>query len=167
MTEIAQTYLGNINDNSDLAELVKIETYLEVFLQESDRNKGRIHAHTIDGVAVGIIKSRDRSLESGDLFKTNSGQLVLIQLQAQKLMVLDLSSLEGKFCQTKLVSLGHTLGNHHYPIVIHNQKIYIQLITDKLILEKLIKDLNIIGLQITYEMHSFNHKITFISHNHH
>ncbi|MGB5712804.1 MAG: urease accessory protein UreE [Waterburya sp.] len=164
MTEIAQTYLGNINDNSDLAELVKIESYLEVTLQESDRNKGRIHAHTLAGVAVGIIKSRDRSLQSGDLFKTDSGKLILIQLQEKEVMVLDLSSLENHISATKLVNLGHVLGNYHYPTMIHNQKIYIQLVTDKLILEKLIKDLNIPELQISYEMQSLNHNITFASH---
>lgn len=167
MTEIAQTYMGNINDNADLAELAKIETCLEVTLQESDRHKGRIHAHTIDDIAIGIIKSRDRSLTSGDLFKTNSGQLLLIQLQEQELMVLDLSALEDNISAATLVHLGHTLGNHHYPIMIHNQQIYIQLSTDKIILEKLIKDLNISDLKIRYEMQSFNHDLTFLAHNHH
>ena len=167
MTQIAQTYLGNINDNSDLAELVKIETGLEITLQESDRHKGRIHAHTIDGIAIGIIKSRDRSLTSGDLFKTNSGQLVLIQLQEQELMVLDLSTLEDNISATTLVNLGHILGNHHYPILIQDKKIYIQLTTDKLILEKLIKELNITNLHIKYEMQSFNHNLIFSPHNHH
>jgi len=167
MTEIAQTYIGNINDNADLAELVRIENCLEITLQESDRQKGRIHSHTVDGVAVGIIKSRDRSLESGDLFKTNSSQLVLIKLEEQELMVLDFSTLESNICATKLVNLGHVLGNHHYPIMIHEQKIYIQLITDKLTLEKLIKDLNISSLEINYEMQSFNHEIVFESHDYH
>ena len=165
-SEIAKTYMGNINHNSDLAKLVKIETCLKVTLQESDRHKGRIHAHTDSNVAVGIIKSRDRSLQSGDLFKTESGKLVLINLQEQELMVLDLSSLESNISATKLVSLGHILGNHHCPMMVDNQKIYIQLATDKLILEKLIKDLNISSLQINYEVCYFSQNITFESHEH-
>lgn len=167
MTEIAQTYMGNINHNSDLAKLVKIETCLAVTLQESDRHKGRIHAHTDSNVAIGIIKSRDRSLQSGDLFKTNSGKLVLINLQEPELMVLDLSSLKSNISATKLVNLGHVLGNHHYPMMVRGQKIYIQLATDKLILEKLIKDLNIPSLQISYIINCFNHNVKFSSHNHH
>ena len=167
MVEIAQTYMGNINHNSDLAKLVQIEICLEVTLQESDRHKGRIHAHTDSGMAVGIIKSRDRSLQSGDLFKTNSGKLVLINLQEQELMVLDLSSLESDTSATKLVNLGHVLGNHHCPMMVRGQKIYIQLATDKFILEKLIKDLNIPSLQINYEVYSSTQNITFESHNHH
>ena len=149
--EIAQTYVGNINHDSDLATLVKIETCLTVTLQESDRHKGRIHAHTDSNVELGIIKSRDHSLQSGDLFKTDSGKLVLINLQESELMVLDLSSLESNISATKLVNLGHVLGNYHCPIIVREQKIYIHLATDKLILEKLIKDLNIPSLQISYE----------------
>ena len=166
MTEIAQTYMGNINHNSDLAKLVKIETCLKVTLQQSDRHKGRIHAHTDSNVAIGIIKSRDRSLQSGDLFKTESGKLILINLQEEELMVLDLSSLESNISATKLVNLGHVLGNHHCPMMVREQKIYIQLATDKLILEKLIKDLDILGLQINYEVYSSSQNITFESHDH-
>ncbi len=167
MTEIAQIYLGNINHNSDLAKLVKLETCLEVTLEESDRHKGRIHTHTDSNVAIGIIKSRDHSLQSGDLFKTDSGKLVLINLQEQELMVLDLSSLESNISATKLVNLGHVLGNHHCPMIVRGQKIYIQLATDKLILEKLIKDLNIPSLQINYEVYSSTQNIIFEAHNHH
>ena len=92
MTEVAQVYLGNINNNSNLSKLVK-KTCLEVTLNQSDRHKGRIYARANSGMDIGIIKSRDRALQSGDVFKTDSGKLLLIHLQQQKLLVLDLSQL--------------------------------------------------------------------------
>lgn len=166
MIEVAQTYLGNINHNSQLNELIKQERYLKVLLQQSDRNKGRIHAHSTCGVTVGIIKSRDRSLENGDLFRSDCDQLILIQLQASELMILDLASLKN-INAVQLVSLGHVLGNHHYPITIHDQKIYIQLTTDKLILEKLIHDLAIADLQISYNDSLPDPELAFMTHQHH
>ena len=79
MTEVAETYLGNVNSNSELALITS--DCLKINLQFSDRYKGRIHTYTNSNLAVGIIKSRDRALQSGDLFKTNSGKFVLIHLQ--------------------------------------------------------------------------------------
>ena len=166
MTEIAQIYLGNINDNSDLSELVKHETCLEVFLTESDRHKGRIHTHTDTGIAIGIIKSRDRALQSGDLFQTESGDLILVHLQERELMVLSFSELVGDNVPVKLVHLGHILGNHHYPILVQDNKIYVQLVSDAIVLEKTIKDLHIAGLEINYEMRSPNKHLEFSAHNH-
>jgi urease accessory protein len=164
MTEVAKTYIGNINDNPDLVQLVATEACLEVTLTESDRAKGRIHAHTISGIAVGIIKDRDRSLRSGDLFKTDSAKTLLIHLQEQELLVLDLSFLDKNITQVKLVQLGHTLGNHHYPIMMQDNKIYVQIVTNKKIVEKLIKELDIPNLQIKYQTQSDNNNLLFSSH---
>ena len=166
MTEVAQIYLGNISDDPNLARMIAAESFLEVALQSSDRSKGRIHAHTNSDLAVGIIKSRDRALRTGDLFKTESDKLLLIKLQEQELLVLDFSAVEPDIYQAKLVQLGHALGNHHYPIMLQENKIYVQLITDKQIIEKLIGNLNIIGLQIKYKMQSEQKKIVFSSHSH-
>jgi urease accessory protein UreE len=44
------------------------------------------------------------------------------------------------------------LGNHHYPITIAEQKIYLQPGADIAILEQTIKQLQIPGLTINYEM---------------
>ena len=164
MTEIARVYLGNVNHDSDLSSLVK--NCLEVYLTQSDRHKGRIHAQTDSGEAVGIIKSRDRALQSGDVFRTDSGKLLLIHLQQQELLVLDLSLLKADILPAKLVHLGHVLGNHHYPITIQDNKIYVQLVTDKVTIEKLISSLNIPNLQINYQQQTGDRQLYFLSHNH-
>jgi urease accessory protein len=166
MTEIAKTYLGNIQNNLQLSEQLTSENCLEVHLDYSDRYKGRIHVHTDSGVAIGIIKSRDHPLQTGDLFQTDSEKLVLIRLQEPELLVLDLATIKSDISPVQLVNLGHALGNHHYPIAIKNNKIYVQLITNKSALEKLIKNLNIPNLQINYERVDQESKITFSSHSH-
>ncbi|MEL6912026.1 MAG: urease accessory protein UreE [Cyanobacteria bacterium J06643_13] len=166
MTEIAQLYLGNINDNSDLAQTIANKAYLEITLTPSDRQKGRIHAHTNSGIAIGIIKSRDLTLRSGDLWQTDSGRLVLTHVQQQELLVLDFSAVEQNIMPAKLVYLGHVLGNHHYPIKIIDNKVLVQLITDRLILEKLIIEINIKGLKIEYQTSAEDTAIAFFQHSH-
>lgn len=166
MTEVARTYLGNINNNPDLSELVTKETCLQVHLTESDRLKGRIHTQTTSGITIGIIKSRDHLLRAGDVFETQSHKLLLISLQEQEFLVLDFSRLESNILPKNLVCLGHILGNHHYPLAIKDDKIYIKLTTDKSIIEKMIQDLNIPGLQIRYEVKTTEENISFASHSH-
>ena len=163
-TEVAQKYLGNINQNLDLANLIETRSHLELSLSLSDRNKGRIHGYTDSGVAVGIIKDRDRPLRSGDLYRTDSDKLLLIELEEQELLVIDLATIDN-VSPHQLVQLGHVLGNHHYPIAIEGDRILVQLITDKLVLEQLIK-LSIPGLKISYQTKSANSEIAFSQHRH-
>ena len=165
VTEVAQIYLGNINHSSDLAKLIETKSYLELSLSPSDRNKGRIHGYTNYGVAVGIIKDRDRPLRSGDLYQTDSDKLLLIELQLQELLVIDLATIEN-LSPHQLVQLGHVLGNHHYPIAIEGDRILVQLATDKSVIEQLINNLNIPGLKISYQTKSANSKIMFSQHSH-
>lgn len=165
MTEIAQTYLGNINDNLDLAELLATETCLQVYLNYSDRSRGRIHAQTDAGITVGIIKSRDRSLRSGDLFKTNSQKLLLINLQEQELLILDFSATKTNYLPTHLVNIGYILGNHHCPIAIEEHKVYLH-IANNTVVKKAIEDLQIPGLKIYYEMSSIIPQTSHSTHQH-
>ncbi len=139
---------------------------MEITLQFSDRHKGRIHAYTDSNLAVGIIKSRDRALQYRDLFKTNSGKLVLIHLPEAELLVIDRSTLEANVAPAKLIHLGHVLGNHHYPIAIQDNQIYVQLVTNKTSIEKLLKDLNISGLKTSTRLPKGDRQIIFSSHEH-
>lgn len=164
MNEVAEIYLGNINNNSELAQTTS--DCLKINLPSSDRHKARIYACTDTNLAIGIIKSRDRPLQSGDLFRTKSGKLLLIHLQEPELLVIDLSTLDARVTHAKLVHLGHVLGNHHYPIAIQNQQIYVQLVTSKVIIEKLLKDLDISGLQISYQLPKSDRQISFSAHRH-
>ncbi len=168
--EIAPTYLGNLTEDTSIVQRIKIardrQQCLEVHLSQSDRAKGRIQAQSTSGVSVGIIKSRDWSLRQGDVFVTESGKLLLIYLQQQRLMVLSFTEPVTDRA-IELVHLGHALGNQHCPIVIRNQKIYLQPTGDTAIIEKIIRDFQIPGLKIEYESRSPEEHLNFSHHTHH
>ena len=169
MTEVAETYLGNITRDKLLAQRLnrarEATQLLEIRLQESDRQKGRISTRTNSGVAVGIIKSRDFKLQEGDVFATRQGNLVLIHLAAETLMVLNLSAPAKRDSAIKLVRLGHLLGNQHYPIKVEAGKIYVRLTTDRRVITKAIEELNLAGLTISWEQAA---EVTDMSqHSHH
>lgn len=168
--EIAQTYLGNLAEDTSLAQRVKsardLKQCLEVSLTQSDRAKGRIQARSTSGVTVGIIKSRDWSLRQGDVFVTESGSLLLIHLQEQRLIVLSFTEPVADLA-VELVHLGHVLGNQHCPIIIRGRKIYLQPTEDTDIIEATIKDFPIPGLKIDYELRSPEEHLHFSHHNHH
>ncbi len=169
MTLIAKKYLGNINRNPELAEIVnhakKANKCLEIELQKRDRAKGRILAKSLSGVSIGIIKNRELLLESGDILEAENGNLLLINLQQEKLMVLKFTN--SNHNALKLVQLGHLLGNNHYPIKIEDNKIYVRLVTNPKVIEKNIHELNIIGLEISYTNQSLHYDSEDISHHHH
>ena len=165
MTEIAETYLGNIHSNPELAKLAAEKNCLEISLSPSDRTKGRIYACTDSGMSVGIVKSRDRAIQTGDLFQTNSDKYVLIYLPPPELLVLDLASVDGS-SPVQLVQLGHILGNHHYPIMVQENKIYVELVTDKSVLEKLLDSIEIPQLKISYQIYTGEQPLVFSRHTH-
>ena len=168
MTEIAEKYLGNIAEDATLEQQLKIardtNRYLEVYLQETELVKGRILTKTTSGAEIGIIKSRDLVLRSGDVLETAIGNLLLVKLESEKLMVISFQQPLSNDYLMDLVSLGHILGNHHYPIRIDNNKIYVRLITNEKVVVKMIGELNIPGLKIDFETNTEQKKIY---HTHH
>lgn len=170
MTILAQTYCGNVNADTHLAVHVKqaqqTGVLLEVQLQERDRAKGRIHTHVTTGDAIGIIKGRDRALSEGDVFETDDGQLVLVHLNAQTVMVLSFAG-DANGQAIKLMHLGHTLGNHHWSIVVQDDRLYVEVAADPLVMEATVKSFAIPGLQIAYETKPADSALPFSSHAHH
>ncbi len=170
MTELAQTYLGNSLKDAALRKRVEQAWTsggcLEADLSQDDCLKSRIHAKSRDGTVIGIIKQRGWSLTEGDVFQTETGRLLLIHLQAQEIMVLSFST-EQTGHEVALVHLGHTLGNHHYPMIVDHNRIYIQLVADKAAIAATIQNFQIPGLCITYESRSFDRQLTFSKRDHH
>lgn len=169
MTELAHIYIGNWISNSGLAERVEQArtegNCLEVHLNQIDSLKGRIHTTSVSGEVVGIIKGRDWFLTEGDVFQTERGQLLIVHLEAQKMMVLSFTG-EAKH-EIELVHLGHTLGNHHWPIIVQGNKIYVQLAADIEVMEAMVRRFKIPNLCITYESRSSSNQLTFSKHSHH
>jgi urease accessory protein len=170
MIEVAETYLGNIDRDSLLAEKVaraqKSQRLMEVSLTQSDRNKGRISTQLKSGTNIGIVKSRNRQLQEGDVFQTDRDNLLLIHLNSETVMVLHFAEATTNHSAMKLVSLGHLLGNHHYPIKIEANKVYVRLTTDSKVLIQMIEKLAVTGLTISWEQVSVFREFSDREHHH-
>lgn len=171
MTEVAQVYLGNYLKDVDLKlkvdRAVVNQQCLEVSLSQDDNAKSRIYVQSNNGQTIGIIKDRHQVLSEGDVFETNNDQLLLIHLSAQPLIVLSFSTSQPGY-ELDLIHLGHTLGNHHYPIVVAEDKIYVQVVADRTVIEATIQNFKIPNLVIGYELRSSHQSIVFekASHQH-
>lgn len=165
-THLAQTYLGNQLQDPQLGQRLAAAAPMEVTLEPSDRVKGRIYAQTNQGETVGIIKERHWSLAEGDVFQTTGGQLLLIHLQPQSVMVLRLTQPASDH-GLALIHLGHTLGNHHWPILMEADKIYVQLAGDSTVIERTLQDFQIPGLAISYELRTSTQYLNFSGGHHH
>jgi urease accessory protein len=163
---LAQTYLGNLQQDAQLATQLTHTDYLEVKLAPSDCGKGRIYTQTTQGDPIGIMKDRQWILADGDVLQTTTGQLVVIHLQAQKVMVLRIDHTIAADHALALIHLGHTLGNHHWPILLEADKIYVQPSENSAMLEDTLQGFQIPGLTIDYEMRSPTHSLSFSHHQH-
>lgn len=137
----------------------------EVYLHPDNSSKGRIYACSTSGVAVGIIKERQVSLNSGDVFK-EQGQLLVVHIEAQKVLVISFTGEVGADRALELIHLGHVLGNHHYPILIEAGKIYVELVAPAEVIAATIKGFNIPGLCVSYESRASSQKLIFSPHSH-
>ena len=169
MTQIASTWLGNYNIDATLTRQIEQERIanncLEVYLHPDNNFKGRIYARSTSGVAVGIIKERDRVLNSGDVFRTETGLLLIVHIEAQKVIVISFTGEVGDHA-LELIHLGHVLGNHHYPIVLEAGKIYVELVSPLEVIIATIERFNIPSLCVSYEVRSPDQKLIFSLHSH-
>lgn len=167
--DCTQNFLGNCfaipELEHNLAKARSNHRLMEVELAQADQKKSRIYVKTKSGDAIGLLKQRDWQLTNGDVFQLEDERFLLIHLNAQPLMTLSLDT-DHAVDALKLIHLGHTLGNHHYPIVVTADKIYIQINKNTTTLESTIKTFDIPGLKIGYETRSPDQALTFASHQH-
>ncbi len=170
MTTLAEAYLGNqetdLTVQQQVAHARHVGNLLEVYLQPDDRAKGRIHAHSTTGVELGIMKSRNHALNAGDVFVTQSNQLLLIHLHTQTVMVLSFKG-DTTGHAIDLIYLGYVLGNHHWSILVENDRIYVEMVAETAVMEATVRTVNIPGLCIGYEVRSPTALLQFSSHSHH
>ncbi len=164
-----QNYLGNyfampkLQHNLERAR--SNHRLMEVELTQTDQKKSRIYTKTNAGNAIGLLKQRDKQLTDGDVFQLENDRFLLIHFKSQSLMTLSFDA-HHSVDVFKLIHLGHTLGNHHYPILVTDDKIYIQISENVATLESVIRSFDIAGLKIGYEMRSHDQTLTFTYHQH-
>ena len=165
--ERAEIYMGNVSESADLARRVlqarETGDCWEVEIKRSDRTKGRILTQTASGQSIGIIKERDFLLKDGDLLLSNSGHMVLVSIQQQRVMTLRIDNKENR--AIALVHLGHAIGNQHWPVTAKGDVLYVELVADANLMEstlqKIAKRLNIKGLHINFETNLSDQAIEF------
>jgi len=173
-TEVADRYLGNLREDDALAVQVtqsrQHQQCLEVTIETKDCLKGRIFTQSASGQAVGIIKGRDWQLRDGDVLRTQCDQLVVISLKKQQVLALRFDQ-KSENPPAQLVNLGHVIGNHHWPIMLHAKTLYIALsdIAEanaeeiEATVHEIVEALEIKGLQIMCELRSADHTLDFSS----
>ncbi|MEL6901711.1 MAG: urease accessory protein UreE [Cyanobacteria bacterium J06606_4] len=167
-TLIANTYLGNLSNSEALAKQVQQKQadghVLTVYIEQTDRSKGRIFTKTDCGQAVGIVKSRDWSLADGDVLATQTDSIVRVALYPQKVIALRFAP-SAENLAVHLVHLGHVLGNHHWPIRLIGSTLYVEQVADielmQSTLQETVNTFGIQGLQIAAEAKPSNEAIDF------
>ncbi len=171
--ELAETYLGNVSEQVDLAARVSQAKAQgccwEVLVAQRDRPKGRILTRTASGQSVGIVKGRDWLLRDGDVLTTAQNYLVLVSIQQQQVMALRFKD-EASNRAISLVHLGHVLGNRHWPVTAHGNTLYVELAAEATLMASTVREmaqtLGIEGLQVSFEERSPDSALDF-SHAHH
>lgn len=171
---LAETYLGNVGEDEDLARRLKQARAAgqcwEVSIGRGDRIKGRLLTHTASGQPVGIVKGRDWLLRDGDLLETEQNHLVLVRILQQQVIALRFA--DGTSNQAiSLIHLGHVLGNRHWPITIRGETLFVELVADAELIESTIREmahrLGIEGLQMSLEERSPEAALDFSNAHHH
>ena len=169
---LAQQYVGNIEAADLSARVAEARTEgrcFEVEIERCDRAKGRILTQTRNAQPVGIVKDRSWQLREGDIFETLENALVVVHLKDQKLMTLRFSG--ERHQATALVQLGYTLGNQHWPTTLQGSAVYVEMVADEAVMEKMVKEaaktLGIEGLQITFEAKPHSEAVVFHTHHSH
>ncbi len=169
-TEVADRYLGNIQADRDLsvqiAEALEANQCLEVTIERKDCGKGRILTQAVSGQSVGIVKGRDWQLRNGDVLKTQRDRPVLVSLQKQQVIALRFEQ-KAYSSPAQLVNLGHTMGNHHWPIKLQGETLYVEILGNaeqiEATIREIVQTLGIDGLRIVRELKSANHTLDFSS----
>ncbi|MEO1389349.1 MAG: hypothetical protein AAFV85_18590 [Cyanobacteria bacterium J06634_6] len=180
--EIADQYLGNINEDRDLVSQIaldrKQQNCLDISIERKDCCKGRIFA-TADLTAsdseapdleqpVGIIKGRDWTLRDGDVLLTQSQKRVLIHIKQQQVIALQFDR-KAYNSPVKLMHLGHVMGNQHWPISLQGETLYVEVAADVERIESAIQEiaesLDIKGLHVVRELKDAHEAVAF-SHSH-
>ena len=173
-TILAETYLGNVGEQDELALRVarsqKDKLCLEVTIERSDRAKGRILTQTAEGQTVGIVKGRDWLIRDGDVFALEGNYLLLVGIQSQTVIALTFAD-NAQGDPAALIQLGHVLGNRHWPVTVKEKALYIELVTEAALVESTIREtatrLDIKGFKIEQINRTAQNALDFYTDSHH
>lgn len=133
--EICTEIIGNLHSPEWREKLKDLDIEF-IPLDQWTAQKSRFLAKSERGNEYPIALKRQTQVVDGDiiLYEPGKGHAVVLKLDLNDVLVLDLSSLEGKSAEEiirRSLELGHAIGNQHWPAVVRGAKIYVPLTVDK------------------------------------
>jgi len=112
---VANSYLGHRSETGVEARLADSES-LTVVLSDTDRQRSRVRTETVDGRELGVIVGDE--LAGGDVLETEEGTLVVVELAAIDVLVVDIR--DSDMSATAALKIGHALGNRHWDMALRD-----------------------------------------------
>lgn len=122
--------VGNVHQDEFLSEQrdshEKKGTLETVCISSEESNRSRLRKKTNKDTDLGIIIDRPSGLHDGDVLVYNKNQMIIIEFEQQRTLVLDFSTVESNYDQMlAAVEFGHYIGNKHWDLQRNEEKIYI------------------------------------------
>ncbi|KOX94017.1 urease accessory protein UreE [Haloarcula rubripromontorii] len=143
---VAETYLGHRDDDS-VAEAIDGSDHATVVLSDTERRRSRVRTETTDGRDLGIVIARD--LGDGDMLEADDGTLVVVELAAVEVLVLDFA--DSDVSPTAALALGHAVGNRHWNLAVRGEEALFPVTESKARMEATVADLLSGDVPMRYE----------------
>lgn len=120
---VADTFLGNVSEDPNLADRVDRTDALTVAVDGTERRRSRFRTRAEDGTDLGVVVGRE--LQAGDVLSAD-GTLVRVTLEPVDAMVVDLAGVEPTPSTVNAaLALGHAVGNRHWALAVEEDRCYL------------------------------------------
>lgn len=137
---LVEEIVGNISEPVWQNELKDYEFDL-LTLEQWEASKSRLKKYSTKGYEIALSLPRNCHLNDQDILYLDQNKKIAVisQISLQEVMLIRLSTEhQGDFHQ-RCFTLGHALGNQHWPAVFKNNIVYVPFYLDKKIMLSVIK----------------------------
>src|SRR5712692_2124168 len=119
--------IGNISDDKKLMtkfkQMESRKSCERLKISRLELERSRIRKKTDLGTDIGLVLDSGTRLHHGDVIVSNLKKFIIIEQLPEKVISIRIRQLKKN--PTRLVILGHIIGNRHKQIVINNNVIYL------------------------------------------
>lgn len=120
---VADSFVGNVNDDAELADRLERADALTVTVSETERRRSRFRTTANNGADLGVVVGRE--LRSGDVLSAD-GSLVRVSLEPVDALVVDLGGVDADLSAvTAALAFGHAVGNRHWDLAVDGDRAYL------------------------------------------
>ena len=152
--QLVEAILGNSHDPIWQARL-KGCTVDELELSQWDAQKNRLRKDTRAGQSIAIVLDREEHLHDGDVlfWDAEKKEAVVCRIALCDVLVIDLSGIRGLTyaeCVERCVTLGHALGNQHWPAVVKDGFVYVPMTVNRLVMSSVMNTHHFSGITYSF-----------------